>query len=141
MQPPRRRKPRPAAAVGIAADGRNRSMSCASCVSRIEKAIRAVPGVDHVAVNLATERAAVHFSGAPNGEAVAAAVRKAGYTPTVETTELAVSGMTCASCVGRVERVLKKQPGVLTADVNLATERANVSYLSGAVTPMRWRRR
>ncbi len=110
-------------------------MSCASCVSRIEKAIRAVPGVDHVAVNLATERAAVHFSGAPNGEAVAAAVRKAGYTPTVETTELAVSGMTCASCVGRVERVLKKQPGVLTADVNLATERANVSYLSGAVTP------
>jgi P-type Cu+ transporter len=47
---------------------------------------------------------------------------------------LAISGMTCASCVGRVERVLKKQAGVLTADVNLATERANVSYLPGAVS-------
>jgi Cu+-exporting ATPase len=57
----------------------------------------------------------------------------AGYTPAVETLALSISGMTCASCVGRVERVLKKQPGVIAANVNLATERANISYLSGAV--------
>src|SRR5579872_4178294 len=55
-------------------------MSCASCVARIEKAIRAVPGVADVAVNLATNRADVTFSGAPNSDAVAAAVRKAGYS-------------------------------------------------------------
>jgi heavy metal translocating P-type ATPase len=54
-------------------------MSCASCVARIEKAIRAVPGVSDVAVNLATNRADVTFSGAPDADAIAAAVRKAGY--------------------------------------------------------------
>lgn len=118
------------ARVTLAIEG----MSCASCVARIEKAIRAVPGVADVAVNLATERADVGFDGTLDVEAVAAAVRKAGYTPAVVTADLAVSGMTCASCVGRVERVLKKQPGVVAANVNLATERANVSYLSGATT-------
>ncbi len=108
-------------------------MSCASCVARVEKAIRAVPGVGEAFVNLATERAEVHFSGPANIDAVASAIRNAGYTPVVETVELSISGMTCASCVNRVERVLKKQPGVLSANVNLATERANVSYLSGTV--------
>jgi Cu+-exporting ATPase len=106
-------------------------MSCASCVARIEKAIRAVPGVADVAVNLATERADVHFAGAPNIDAVATAIRTAGYTPIVETADLAITGMTCASCVGRVERALKKVPGVVAASVNLATERANISYLAG----------
>lgn len=109
-------------------------MSCASCVARVEKAIRAVPGVTDASVNLATERAEVHFSGPPNVDAVATAIRNAGYTPVIETIELAISGMTCASCVNRVERVLKKQPGVLAANVNLATERANVCYLAGTVT-------
>ncbi|MGB8276351.1 MAG: heavy metal translocating P-type ATPase [Methylovirgula sp.] len=109
-------------------------MSCASCVARVEKAIRAVPGVTDASVNLATERAEVHFSGPPDIDAVATAIRNAGYTPVIETIELAISGMTCASCVSRVERVLKKQPGVTSANVNLATERANVSYLAGTVT-------
>ena len=108
-------------------------MTCASCVARIEKALRAVPGVTAAAVNLATERAEVHFSGPVNVDAVATAIRNAGYTPVIETIELSITGMTCASCVGRVERVLKKQPGVVAANVNLATERANVSYLAGSI--------
>ena len=108
-------------------------MTCASCVARIEKAIRAVPGVTEASVNLATERAEVHFAGPPNIDAVVTAIGNTGYTPVIATIELAITGMTCASCVGRVERVLKKQPGVVAANVNLATERANVSYLAGSV--------
>src|SRR5215218_9208836 len=44
-----------------------------------------------------------------------------------------VTGMTCASCVGRVERALEKVPGVLEARVNLASEKATVGYLAGEV--------
>ncbi|QXX75754.1 Copper-transporting P-type ATPase [Methylovirgula sp. HY1] len=109
-------------------------MTCASCVARVEKAIRAVPGVTEASVNFATERADVHFAAPANLDAIATAIRTAGYTPVTESIELAITGMTCASCVSRLERVLKKQPGVIAASVNLATERANVSYLSGAVT-------
>jgi Au+-exporting ATPase len=103
-------------------------MTCASCVKRVEKALAKVPGVRDVAVNLATERAVVHLESSQPVElsALAAAVSHAGYTVAERTTELAVEGMTCASCVGRVERALKKVPGVSEASVNLATERATV---------------
>ncbi len=99
-------------------------MTCASCVRRVEKAIRAVPGVQDVAVNLATER--VRVEGAPDPAAVAAAVERAGYQAETGTVDLRIEGMTCASCVGRVERALSKVPGVLGAEVNLATETARV---------------
>lgn len=109
-------------------------MHCASCVSRIEKSVRAVLGVASVTVNLATERATVDFAPPATLDAIASAVRAAGYTPEVEAIELAITGMTCASCVTRVEKALKKEPGVLSASVNLATERASVYILSGAVS-------
>jgi Au+-exporting ATPase len=103
-------------------------MTCASCVKRVEKALAKVPGVRDVAVNLATERAMVHLEGgrAVDLSALTAAVTQAGYAVPERTTELAVEGMTCASCVGRVERALRKVPGVSEASVNLATERATV---------------
>ena len=108
-----------------------RGMSCASCVGRVEKALRAVPGVRAAAVNLATERA--HVEG---GElmAIATAIRKAGYEPVEQQVELQIEGMTCASCVARVERALRQAPGVLEANVNLATERASVRLVEGAAT-------
>jgi Cu+-exporting ATPase len=109
-------------------------MTCASCVGRVERAIGAVPGVQRAAVNLAAERA--HVEGG-DPAAVAAAIRAAGYEPLDHTLELQIGGMTCASCVGRVERALKAEPGVLDAQVNLATERATVRILDGAVTPER----
>jgi len=109
-------------------------MTCASCVGRVEKAIRAVPGVTDVSVNLATERAEVMFSGEPDPAAVADAIGKAGYTAGATTTELGIEGMTCASCVGRVEKALKRLPSVLDASINLATERAQVRHLAGAVS-------
>ena len=102
-------------------------MTCASCVGRVEQAIRKVPGVADVSVNLATEKAEVTFGpGRSNAAAVADAVFKAGYMPGSTVTELSVSGMTCASCVGRVEKALQAVPGVLKAEVNLATETARI---------------
>ncbi|MBJ6125817.1 heavy metal translocating P-type ATPase [Microvirga splendida] len=107
-------------------------MTCASCVNRVEKAIRSVEGVSAANVNLATERAHVEFASAgADPLAVAEAIRQAGYEPSDSTVELKIDGMTCASCVGRVEKALRRVPGVLEANVNLATERASVRYLGG----------
>jgi Cu+-exporting ATPase len=107
-------------------------MTCASCVGRVEKAIKAVPGVRGAAVNLATERAQVE-GGDP--AAVADAIRSAGYEPVERDTELKIDGMTCASCVARVEKALIQVPGVLDASVNLATERARIRAVGSAATP------
>lgn len=104
-------------------------MSCASCVGRVERAIRAVPGVAEVAVNLATERATITADSGTDRARLVAAIEKAGYdvpAETAATTELAVEGMSCASCVGRVERAILAVPGVTGAAVNLATERATI---------------
>jgi len=106
-------------------------MTCASCVGRVEKAIAAVPGVAHARVNLAAERARVELSPGGSAQAVADAIRRAGYAPMETEIELKVGGMTCASCVGRVERALAAVPGVLGAEVNLATERARIRMLEG----------
>lgn len=106
-------------------------MSCASCVARVEKALKAVPGVQDAGVNLATEEATVHATPQVTADALVAAIQGAGYQ--VATTELVlqIGGMTCASCVARVEKALMPVPGVLAAHVNLANERATLRLLSG----------
>ncbi|KAA0695299.1 copper-translocating P-type ATPase [Halopseudomonas laoshanensis] len=109
-------------------------MTCASCVGRVERALKAVPGVQTASVNLATERADITFTGLADPQAAVRAIESAGYTVREETTELAIEDMTCASCVGRVEKALAKIPGVLEATVNLATERARVRYFVGVVS-------
>lgn len=101
-------------------------MTCASCVGRVEKALGKVEGVDSVTVNLATERADIKVRGPVNRQALVNTVEAAGYSVPATAFDLAVEGMTCASCVGRVERALKAVPGVAEATVNLATERAHV---------------
>lgn len=111
------------ALITIAIEG----MSCASCVRRVEKAILAVEGVSSASVNLATEQASVEFSQQSNLPAVLTAITKAGYTPKLETTALDIEGMSCASCVARVEKALSNVPGVTSASVNLATEQATVT--------------
>jgi P-type Cu+ transporter len=108
-------------------------MTCASCVGRVERVLKALPGVGDASVNLATERAEVVFSATPDAAAVARAIEGAGYKVVEETTELSLEGMTCASCVGRVERALLRVGGVLGASVNLATGRAHVRHLAGSV--------
>ncbi len=105
-------------------------MSCAACVGRVERAVTAVPGVASAAANLATGRLRVALSGSmARPAAIAEAIREAGYEAGERVVELAVSGMSCASCVGRVERALAAVPGVTRAQVNLATERATVHAL------------
>jgi Cu+-exporting ATPase len=101
-------------------------MTCASCVQRVERALAGVPGVRSAAVNLATETAAVELTQPVQAAALAEAIRHAGYAVAQEGVTLAVRGMTCASCVARVERALTRVPGVVSASVNLATERASV---------------
>ena len=100
-------------------------MTCASCVGRVEKALKKVEGVENAEVNLATENAMISSSQPLDLIAVTKAVERAGYKVLAsQPIELSIEGMTCASCVGRVEKALKKAEGVQQANVNLATERA-----------------
>lgn len=101
-------------------------MTCASCVRRVEAALNKVPGVKNALVNLVTERANIKTSADTDLSALIQAIRKIGYEVPTSKIELNVIGMTCASCVGRVEKALKSVPGVAEASVNLATERAIV---------------
>ena len=112
-------------------------MTCASCVGRVEKALSRLPGVTGVSVNLATERARVAFAGDPDPRAVAEAIESAGFEPQKQEFDLTVGGMTCASCVARVEKALLRVPGVESAAVNLATERAHVTAYAGTVDAAR----
>ncbi|MBV4463460.1 heavy metal translocating P-type ATPase [Pseudomonas sp. SWRI79] len=108
-------------------------MTCASCAGRVERALSKVLGATAVSVNLATEQARVQ---APSDSlpALMEAVQQAGYSVPQQTLELSIDGMTCASCVGRVERALAKMPGVKSVSVNLANERAHLELL-GQVDP------
>src|SRR5690606_15782341 len=105
------------------------SSDLASCAGRVERALLKVPGVASASVNLATEQAHVESSEGDLAGLVQA-VEQAGYAVPQQTLELAVEGMTCASCVGRVERALLKVPGVRSATVNLASERARIEAIA-----------
>ena len=112
-----------------------KGMTCAACVSTVEKALLETPGVRDASVNLATERATVEVEPG-NGWAasISKSLQKAGYGLGTEDIPLAIEGMTCAACVGSVESALKGVSGVTAASVNLATERATVSIASGMAT-------
>jgi len=131
-------------------------MTCAACSTRLERVLARVEGVESATVNLALERAHVRLTAAPaasgdgaahGGQAsaaqplprdiardVAQAVTKAGFRVPTEVAHLSIQGMTCASCSSRVERVLRRVPGVVSAQVNLASERATVAFQAGLVT-------
>jgi Cu+-exporting ATPase len=111
-------------------------MTCANCSARVDRALRQVAGVAESTVNLATERASVRYDeGTASVARLAAAISDAGYEPLTRELQIGVGGMTCANCVARVERAVRKLPGVIDATVNLATERAAVRYLPTAVGP------
>ena len=102
-------------------------MSCASCVRRVETALARLPGVDSVTVNLATGKAELMSATPLAPGPLLETIERLGYEVPQQTVELNVTEMSCASCVGRVERVLKAVPGVTEASVNLATGRARVT--------------
>ncbi|RDD72972.1 heavy metal translocating P-type ATPase [Paracoccus versutus] len=109
-------------------------MSCASCVTRVEKALAAVPGVEEPRVNLATGRAHFRLAAPEALPRAVEALASAGYPAEPLETRLAIEGMSCASCVGRVEKALAALPGVDSAQVNLATASATIRH-SPAVAP------
>ncbi len=104
-------------------------MTCAGCAGRVERALKAVPGVRTASVNLATMAARIEADASPT--ALVAAIEKAGYGVAHEQRDIAIAGMTCATCAGRVEKALARVPGVIAASVNLATERAHVERIAG----------
>ena len=109
-------------------------MTCASCVAHVEHALAEVPGVTGVSVNLATEKASVQLGEGEGGvtlDRLRDAVAGAGYKVPTARAALNIGGMTCASCVAHVEGALRQVPGVVSASVNLATEKATVEYLPG----------
>jgi Cu+-exporting ATPase len=105
-------------------------MTCASCVTHVAHGLEKVSGVAEVQVNLATEKATVAFdNGAVPLTTLIQAVRETGYDVATEKVSLPIGGMTCASCVAHVEGALAEIPGVVSVNVNLATEKATVEYI------------
>ena len=111
-------------------------MTCASCVARIEKSLRALEGVREAGVNLATEKANIVYDPSRvDPQMIKKMVEDLGYGVPKELSKgekitIAIGGMTCAACVNRIEKGLSKIEGVIEAQVNLATERATVLYHS-----------
>ena len=102
-------------------------MTCASCVARVERALQKLPGVADASVNLATEAASIRSAPGVGLADFRAVIEKAGYTVGESSLTLAIDGMTCASCVSRVEKALLNVAGVVRAEVNLATETATIT--------------
>ncbi len=110
-------------------------MTCANCVSTVEKGLKKLDGVGEVAVNLALERATVTYDAEKLGEKdLIDRVELVGYGVATSTIDLAIMGMTCANCVAAVEKGLRKLDGVTEVSVNLASEKARISYVPGQVT-------
>src|SRR5699024_12206209 len=103
-------------------------MTCAACSNRIEKTLNKMEGVE-AQVNVTTEKATIDYdSDKTSIEAITNKIENVGYGVLMEKTELDVMGMTCAACSNRIEKVLNKQEGVQSANVNLTTETASVEY-------------
>ncbi len=104
-------------------------MTCAACSARIEKVLGKMEGVQEANVNLATETSAIHYD--PNlvsANDLKDKIEKLGYGVTTKVSELMITGMTCAACSARIEKVLNKTEGVLNANINLALESGTIEY-------------
>ncbi|WP_269503387.1 heavy metal translocating P-type ATPase [Burkholderia sp. IMCC1007] len=129
--------------IELSVDG----MHCGGCTGRVQRALAAVPGVVEATVDLDAHAATATVHDTVDPARLVEALGAAGYratvrepaldaagasdAPVVATTELDIDGMTCGSCVSRVEKALAKVPGVTRASVNLATERASVDAAPG----------
>jgi len=110
-------------------------MTCAACATRLERVLGGVPGVAVASVNLATERADIDFTPEVVSPAeIVRAIEAAGFGVAPDAVRLDIAGMTCATCAGRVEGVLRAKSGVLSAQVNLASEIASIAFMPGAVS-------
>jgi Cu+-exporting ATPase len=110
-------------------------MSCASCVAKIEKGLSKMSGIVDAKVNFATEKATITFdpSQVHMGDFVST-IKELGYEAGMEKVTFPIHGMSCASCVKKVENALSGLEGVVRTSVNFATERATVQYIPGTVS-------
>ncbi|WP_271401118.1 heavy metal translocating P-type ATPase [Salinicoccus roseus] len=109
-------------------------MTCAACSSRIEKVLNKMDDVD-ASVNLTTEKATVEYdSENVDISDITGKIEKLGYGVEMEKVEFDITGMTCAACSNRIEKVLNKQEGVKSATVNLTTENAVIEYNPSMLT-------
>ena len=116
-------------------------MTCASCADTIEKGLSKLPGVSGVNVNVASEKASIEYDPSKvDTKALMDTISNVGYGVAVGKTTFSVRGMTCASCVANIEKALAKVPGVISANVNLANEKATVDYLEGEASMADFRR-
>ena len=110
-------------------------MSCAACAARIEKGLSRLPGIDKAAVNFAAEKALVTYDPKQTGlKEIARKIETLGFTVAADHVELKISGMSCAACSARLEKALQGMPGVYSATVNLAAEKATVEYNADSLT-------
>jgi Cu+-exporting ATPase len=108
-------------------------MTCAACAARVEKVVNKMQGINSASVNFATENLSVEYNEAETSrQKINEAIEKAGYGTVEVSTKsevtIPIGGMTCAACASRIEKVLGKLEGVISASVNLATEKATVHY-------------
>jgi len=109
-------------------------MTCAACVSAVEKALKRQEGISKVNVNLASEKATIESDIPIDIKGIAEAIRSEGYGVLINRIDFSVRGMTCAACVSAVEKALKALDGVMNVTVNLASERATVEYIPTLVS-------
>ncbi len=108
-------------------------MTCASCSSRLEKLLGALPGVENVFINLALEKATLQYdSSEVTLDDFRTSITDAGFLVPTQTIRLSIEGMTCASCSARIEKRLQAHPDVIDANINLALERGEVTVVAGA---------
>ncbi|MBI5740569.1 MAG: copper-translocating P-type ATPase [Nitrospirae bacterium] len=109
-------------------------MSCASCAARIQNALAEMKGVNSATLNFAAERATIFYNPSEvSSDEFIKTIKDLGYGVSTSKTTMPVKGMTCASCVKRVQDALSSLNGVLSAEVNFATEQAAVEYVPGLV--------
>ena len=107
-------------------------MTCTTCAATVEKALAAMPGVGKATVSFAAEKASIEYDPAKVDLArIKSAISQLGYGTAPKKSIFSVAGMTCASCVARVEQALSSVPGVISVAVNLASEKAIVEYIEG----------
>ena len=110
-------------------------MTCSACAARIEKGLSRMDGVSHANVNLALEQATVGFDPTVSGlPQIEDKIRALGYDTVKESADFDISGMTCAACSSRIEKVLSRTPGITSVNVNLALETAHVEYTPGNIS-------
>ncbi len=104
-------------------------MTCASCVEKVERGLEKLPGVESATANFATDSVEVRYDpGRVRPNRITEEIKSLGYEPALARVMLPIEGMSCASCVQKVEKALSALPGVAEADVNFATETASMLY-------------